>query len=293
MAGEPNDLMQGIHKTDALLQKLDAELREAMFGLLSEPWLMTMRGVLERTKSDIDRHWGTDVFQACQRTIEAKFPFRQSGEDAVVADVVDFFHPDKGALWRFFLAELKPFVEESGDRLERKLWNGIGMTFSDAFIESLERGKFISESLFTRGSPDLGSVVDVYPYPPLGFDSSNVSEVRLDIGGQPLRYRMELQEWWEMKWPGPTPSVGAVLLVQVGNTWVTREFKDVWGLFRLMNAGLVETTDHSDVKVRVQWDLQAPDSRPLQVRYDVKGRSAKNPFRPGFFEQFTCIPHVA
>jgi type VI protein secretion system component VasK len=91
-------------------------------------------------------------------------------------------------------------------RLVRKAWNGIGMTFSDAFLESMERARFISDGLFTKGSPDLGTVLEVYPYPPQGFAGRTVTEVRLDVGGQPLRYRMEPQEWWEMKWPGPTPS---------------------------------------------------------------------------------------
>jgi type VI protein secretion system component VasK len=135
-------------------------------------------------------------------------------------------------------------------------------------------------------------VVELYPYPPQGFTGRSVSEVRLDIGGQPLRYRMEPQEWWEMKWPGPSPSAGAALLVQVGNTWFTREFKDVWGFFKLINAGLVEATDHSEIKVQVQWELESQDSKPLLVRYDVKGRSTKNPFRPGFFDKFNCMPHV-
>ena len=292
VAGEPNDLMQGVIKTDALLQRLDTELRESMVPVLSEPWLMTMRAVLDRVRLDIDRRWSADVFQACQRTIEGKFPFRPSGEDAVVADVVDFFHPQNGTLWRFYQAELKAFIEESGERLLPKAWNGVKMGFSDAFMDSLERAKFISDGLFTRGSPDLGSVVEVYPHPPQGLAGRAVSEVRLDVGGQPLRYRMEPQEWWEMKWPGPTPSAGATLLVQIGNTWVTREYKDVWGLFKLMKAGSIEAADHSEVKVKVQWDLQSPDTKPLQVRYDVKGRSARNPFRPGFFEQFNCAQHV-
>lgn len=292
VAGESNDLMQGVIKTDALLQKLDTELRESMLAVLSEPWFMTMRGVLDRTRLDIDRRWGADVFQACQRTIEGKFPFRSSGEDAVVADVVDFFHPQNGALWRFYQAELKPFVEESGDQLVRRTWNGVGMPFSDAFMDSLERARFISDGLFTRGSPDLGSVIEVYPYPPQGFAGRTVSEVRLDIGGQPLRYRMEPQEWWEMRWPGPMPSAGATLLVQLGTSWITKEYKDVWGLFKLMRAGLIETTDHNDVKVSVQWELQSSDAKSLHVRYDVKGKSVRNPFRPGFFEQFNCMQHV-
>ncbi len=292
VAGGSNGLQQGIDKTDSLLQKLDTELRESMVTLLSEPWLMTMRGVLERTRLDIDQRWGTDVFQACQRTIEGKYPFRSSGEDAVVEDVVNLLHPEQGALWRFYQADLKPFLEERGDRVVRRVSNGIALTVSDAFLESLEKAKFVSDSLFTKGSQDLGATIEVYPYPPQGLAGRSVSEVRLDIGDQRLRYRMEPQEWWEMKWPGPMPSLGAALLVQVGNSSVAKEFKDVWGLFKLIRAGVIESSDHSDVKVKVQWELLTPDSKPLQIRYDVRAKSVKNPFRPGFFEQFTCVPHV-
>jgi len=292
VAGGSNELKLGMEKTGFLLKKLDAELRESMGALLSEPWLMTMRGVLERTRLDIDQRWGTDVFQACQRAIERKYPFRSSGEDAVVEDVVNFLHPDKGALWRFYQADLSPFLEERGDHLVRRAWSGVALTVSDAFIESLEKARFVSESLFTKASPDLGSVIEVYPYPPGGAGGRSVSEIRLDIGGEPLRYRMEPQDWWEMKWPGPTPSLGAALVVKVGDNSVTRDFKDVWGLFKLIRAGVIEATDHSDVKVKVQWELQTPDFKPLQIRYDVRAKSAKNPFRPGFFEQFTCVDHV-
>jgi hypothetical protein len=56
---------------------------------------------------------------------------------------------------------------------------------------------------------------------------------------------------------------------------------------------MVEAADHSEVTVKVRWELQSPDAKSLQVRYDVKGRSARNPFRPGFFEQFNCMQHLS
>ena len=90
-----------------------------------------------------------------------------------------------------------------------------------------------------------------------------------------------------MKWPGEKAAAGAVLQVQVGTSWATREFKDWWGLFRLLETGRI--TPLTETKFRVQWDLVTPDAQTVEVQYVLKSRSYKNPFRPGLFEQFRCV----
>jgi type VI protein secretion system component VasK len=117
-----------------------------------------------------------------------------------------------------------------------------------------------------------------------------VTEIRLEIGGQALRYRMEPQEWHDMKWPGPTPLLGALLQVQVGGTWVTKEYKDWWGLFRLIQAGRLTPTV-GETQYRIQWDLPTADGQTIKIQYDLRAPSHKNPFRPGLFEQFRCVEH--
>jgi type VI protein secretion system component VasK len=161
------------------------------------------------------------------------------------------------------------------------------MTISNEFLTALQHARFLSESLFAKQF-EVGAVFELYPYPPQGSVSKSPSEIRLDIGGQPLRYRMEPQEWHEMKWPGPTPATGAVLQVQVGTTWVTKEYKDWWGLFRLIQAGkLVPGT--GDTQYRVQWELPTSmDTGPSSADLD----QYQNPFRPGLFEQVGCVPHL-
>jgi type VI protein secretion system component VasK len=194
-------------------------------------------------------------------------------------------------MWKYYQTELKPFIDEGLERWEPRQWSGVGMTISNEFLSSLQHARFLSESLFAKGTSEVGVVFELYPYPPQGGVTKSVSEIRLDIGGQALRYRMEPQEWHEMKWPGPTPATGAVLQVQVGNAWVTKEYKDWWGLFRLIQAGhLVPGT--GDTQYRVQWELPTTDGRPVQVQYDIRARGYKNPFHPGVFERVRCVEHL-
>lgn len=291
VSGEPNDLFQAMRITDAILQKLDPESIETVSPLLVEPWMIAARGVLDRAKAEASKRWEADIYPACQRNVEGRFPFRTGGADAPLSDLADLFHPDNGLMWKYYQAELKPFIDEGLERWEPRQWSGVGMTISNEFLSSLQHARFLSESLFAKGTSEVGVVFELYPYPPQGGVTKSVSEIRLDIGGQALRYRMEPQEWHEMKWPGPTPATGAVLQVQVGNAWVTKEYKDWWGLFRLIQAGhLVPGT--GDTQYRVQWELPTTDGRPVQVQYDIRARGYKNPFHPGVFERVRCVEHL-
>lgn len=291
VAGEPNDVFQAMKNTDTMLQKLDPESIEAVSPLLVEPWMIAVRGVLDRAKAEASKRWQADIYPACQRNVEGRFPFRTGGGDAPLSDLAELFHPDNGVLWKYYQSELKPFIDEGLERWEPRQWSGVGMTFSTDFLRSLQHARFLSESLFPKGSSEAGAVFELYPYPPQGGVSKSVSEIRLDIGGQALRYRMEPQEWHEMKWPGATPATGAVLQVQVGNAWVTKEYKDWWGLFRLIQAGQL-VPGAGDTQYRVQWDLLTADGRQVQVQYDLRARGFKNPFRPGVFEQVRCVEHL-
>jgi type VI secretion system protein ImpL len=291
VAGEPNDLLQGFKTTDGLLQTLDADSREAVLALFFEPWIMAMRGVVDRVKTDVARRWETEVHPPCQRNIESRYPFRRSGEDAALADVVEFFHPQNGVLWKFYQVELKPFIQEGADHWDPRTWNGVGMRLSPEFLDALARARFLSEGLFPKGASDLGNVFELYPYPPQGGAGRTVTEIRLELGGQLLRYRMEPQEWHELKWPGTSAAAGSILQVQIGNAWITKEYKDWWGFFRLLNAAQVVPASGGS-QFRVQWDLETPDARTLHIQYDLKASSYKNPFHPGVFEQFRCVSQL-
>ncbi len=290
VSGESNDILQAMKNTDALLQRLDPETMETLTSWLIEPWMVTMRGVLERAKADAAKRWEAEVYPACQRNVEGRYPFRQVGGDAPMADLSEVFHPENGLLWKFYQAELKPFINEGVDRWELKQWANVNMALSEEFLNSLVHARLLSESLFPKGSADPNVSFELYPYPPQGGVKS-VTEIRLEVGGQPLRYRMEPQEWHEMKWPGPAPAAGVLLQVQVGGAWITKESKDWWGLFRLIQGGRLSPMAGL-TQYRVQWDLPVAEGQTVKVQYDLRTATHKNPFRPGLFETFHCIEHL-
>jgi type VI secretion system protein ImpL len=291
VSGEPNDLLQAIKATDLLLHPFPPEIRESLSALLMQPWTMAMQGVMDRAKAEVSRRWEGEVYPACQRNIEGHYPFLASGPDAPASDVVEFLHPDTGTLWRFYQADLRPFIEQEQERWQVKKWRGIGIGLSDEFVGALQHAKAVTDSLFPKGGSDLGTQFEVYPNPPKGEVSRSVSEVRLDVGGQALRYRMEPQEWHEMKWPGPAASAGAVIQVQVGTNWITKEHKDLWGFFRLLGQAEEVKEESEGAQYQFQWELMAA-GQPVKVQYNVRARGHKNPFAPGFFTRFRCLQNL-
>lgn len=291
VSGEPNDVLQAMKNTDVMLQKLDPESLERITPLVIEPWMIAMRGILERAKAEVSKRWEADVYQACRRNVEGRFPFRTGGGDAPPADLAELFHPENGLMWKYYQAELKPFIDESLERWEPKRWLGVGLPISDEFLGSLQHARFVSESLFPKGASEAGALFELYPYPPHAGAIRGISEIRLEVGGHALRYRMEPQEWHEMRWPGSTPATGAVLQAQVGDEWITKEYKDWWGLFRLIQSGHL-VPGEGETQYRIRWELSTADGRQFQVRYDLRARGHKNPFHPGVFQQVRCVEHL-
>jgi type VI protein secretion system component VasK len=82
-----------------------------------------------------------------------------------------------------------------------------------------------------------------------------------------------------------------VLQVQVGNAWVTKEYKDWWGLFRLIQAGSF-VPGAGDTQYRARWELPTADGNQVFVQYDLRARGYKNPFHPGVFQQMRCVEHL-
>jgi len=290
VAGDPNDLLQAMKNTDQILQKLDPETHEVLAPVLTEPWLMSMRGILARVREEVSKRWAAEIYPACQRNVEGRYPFRQAGSDVPLADLAEVFHPDNGSFWKFYQAELKPFLVEGMDGWEVRTWANMGLSVSEEFLTSLGQARLLSESLFPKGSGDAGALFELYPYPPQG-GVKHVTEILLEIGGQALRYRMEPQEWHEMKWPGPSPATGATLQVHVGGVWVSKEFKDWWGWLKMIQAGR-QSAAAGNSQYRLQWELPVSDGQSVKIQYDLRSASQKNPFRPGLFEQYRCVEQL-
>ncbi|MBI3595520.1 MAG: type VI secretion system membrane subunit TssM [Nitrospirae bacterium] len=280
--GGSNDMTMALTKVESLLQELDPESRQAVSPILLQPFKIAFAGVMNQALGDLNSRWKTGVYEPCQQSIAGRYPFRQGGEDAALADVADFFHPQNGTLWKFYDKELKPFVEEGSERWEVKKRMGVGMALTPEFLESMRQARLITEGLFPRGNPDLKLSFGLYPYP-----SPGVSETLFQVDGKDLRYRNEPQEWHEFTWPGSSGTYGASLQANIGGARQARQYGGQWGLFKLLDNGRV--TPIGTTRYQLEWNLNVQGPTAMKIRYDLRADSYKNPFKPGLFTNFQCV----
>jgi len=294
VAGEQNDLTQARKTTEVMLLRVDQEVRSTIEELLSEPWSIAMQGVLDRAKAEVSKKWEADVYPVCQRIVDRSYPFRQVGGEASMAEVSTLFHPMDGVLWQFYQTELKTFVTEGSAGWASKQRFGVQMRLSDDFLNSLLHARMVSDSLFSRGAVNPGFAFSVFPHRVEGNakDVNNITEVRLEVGGQVFGYQNGLRSWKDLTWPGPAPTAGALLQVLANDGSVPpKEYRDWWGLFRLMDTGRLSPLPGTNT-YRIAWELPASEGRTVKAQYDLRLTGHSNPFRPGFFEQFRCVEHL-
>ncbi|OOG23475.1 hypothetical protein B1C78_11110 [Thioalkalivibrio denitrificans] len=265
----------------SLFSGIDAGTRRMVEPLFRSPVREAWRTVVHEASRDIEREWQNAVTQPFQRRLADRFPFDPRGEDAAIVDVVDFFHPDQGILWRFAGENLSAFMHEQQGRWRARDWIGIGPRFSPQFFTGLERARNVSSSLFAGGGREPVVTFHLYPIPTPGM-----SEVVFESNGQTYRYRNEPQEWRRFVWPGETGAFGARIrgLDHTGRYSAERQVDGVWGLFRLLSEANLQNLS-GDVYA-TEWRLQDNAGNRHEIRFRLRADRQQNFIQERLFAGF-------
>lgn len=284
---DPRDLRQARLTTEVLLRQLEGEVREDFRPLLIQPFLLAQATAIKGEVGDLNRAVRQDLAALCSQTVAVRYPFRKSdqpGSDLTFADLAAFFHPQSGAFWRFYQSKLKSSVQEENGRWVVKFTD---MPVGPGFLETLRQTDLISQGFFGKGTPEPRIAFELRPNGVPGVD-----EVRLHIDGRELRYRNEVEEWFQFVWPGTPETAGATLQVVSSGSQQpnTMHFDGRWGLFRLLDEAHV--TQVRPTEYAVEWTVTGSDGAPIKARFDLKADTPKNLFVPGLFSRFRCPTQV-
>jgi type VI secretion system protein ImpL len=284
---DSQDLRQARVTTEVLLRQLEGEVREDIRPLLLQPFLLAQATAVKREVSGLTGAMRQNLSGLCAQTVASRYPFKKSDQpdsDLTFADLAAFFHPQSGAFWRFYQSKLQSSVQEENGRWVAK---GSDMPISPALLETLRQADVISQGFFGKGTPEPHLALELRPNGVPGVD-----EVRLHIDGRELRYRNEVEEWFQFVWPSGPEAAGATLqVIPTGSTQPhTLHFDGRWGLFRLLDEARV--TPVRPTEYAVEWTVPGPDGDPVKVRFDLKAESPKNLFTPGLFSRFRCPDRV-
>jgi type VI secretion system protein ImpL len=286
-AKDSSDLRQARLTTEVLLRQLEREVREDLRPLLIQPFLLAQATAGKREVGDLNRAMRQDLAALCSQTVAIRYPFRKNGQPdsgLTFTDLAAFFHPQSGAFWRFYQSKLKSSIQEENGRWVVKVSD---MPISPGLLETLRHADLISQGFFGKGTPEPRIAFELRPNGVPGVD-----EVRLHIDGRELRYRNEVEEWFQFVWPGVPETAGATLqVIPSGSTQPqTLHFDGRWGFFRLLDEAHV--TQVRPTEYAVEWAIPGRDGAQVKVRFDLKTDSPKNVLVPGLFSRFRCPDRV-
>jgi type VI secretion system protein ImpL len=266
--------------TNSLLNGIDARTRRVVERLLYEPIKGAWRAIIQQTQAYLQNQWSGSVMANYKRKISGKFPFHDTGADASLNDIADFFRPDDGLIWAFTEDQLKPFLRKERDRWTEKTWLGAGLKFDRDLLRSLNQASRITSGLFRRGQIQPDVHFSIYPLP-----SKGVRVVRFEANGQQLIYQNEPQEWKQFRWPGDQDRNNAVIgCIPSGNRSMAKvEHSGDWSLFHLLQEAKVSVDNNL---YHLVWELKTDQDLPATVQLKLRPDRHSNIFATGLFSQF-------
>jgi type VI secretion system protein ImpL len=212
--------------------------------------------------------WCTSVVLPFARTLQDRYPFSKQGQDAALADVLEFYRPQSGIVWTFYESSLKRDVPQVGGKFELAQGTTVGSMYTNELVRFLNRSYYLSSVLFPPRAekPRVDFEVRVRPSP-------GIAQVLLTIDGQLVDFHNGPEKWVRITWPGESGKPGANMRVKGAkiDELITQDGE--WGLFRLLDKGTISANPNERF-FTVRFRLHTQND----ITIDVRPARAENPF---------------
>ncbi len=221
---------------ESQLRALEPSTKGALEGLLKSPLRASFSAISVVFRRQLDNEWQDQVYALYSAGVRGKFPFNPKGADAAVADVAELLNGRSGLLWAFVDEQLDSFLKKRKGKWEERKWNGMGIGFSEGFLNSLYRANQVTRSLFSKGSES-----SQFQFQALPVAQRGVRESYIGFSEQAYRYRNEPEEWRKFSWPGAgTTEIARVYAVDRSGKRVGIEKSGPWALLRVLNEAQIK-----------------------------------------------------
>lgn len=215
----------------------------------------------------------------CRRAVMGRYPFSSESSAGIpLGDFTQLFAPN-GMLDSFFVQQVQPYVDMSGQAWRVQAVNGVNSPVSQGDLDEFHRAEIIKEIFFSAGSTPK---ID-FSLTPNFLDAGSAQAV-LQLGGVNISYAHGPQFPTMVSWPGSDGMQTARLIITptTGGEPVELDASGPWALFRLFSQGVL-TPDGSSSQYLLTFSV---DGR--NVSYKIDANSVLNPFMPGVLSGFQC-----
>lgn len=225
------------------------------YSLFKQPLEQSWQVVLAPASTSFNDVWQNYIVSQWEKSFAGRYPFKNSENEASLAELARFLRADTGIIDNFISTELSGVLEKKGGGWVINTANAQGLNFSPKFLETLKLFNDISAELLTSGDAALS--FDIMPR-----SGSKIARTELIINKQKIEYFNQAPMWQRFNWPGDGYSPYSQLSWSSNATGLRlyEYYSGDWAWIRLLEKASVKPLDSS----RYELIWKAPDDRKLR-----------------------------
>lgn len=236
------------------------------YSLFKQPLEQAWQVILTPAANSFNHTWQTQIVYQWEKAFAGRYPFKNSGNEASLAELARFLRPDAGVIDRFIASELGGVLEKQGDNWVINPVNAQGLTFSPKFIDALNLFNELSNQLLASGDAKIA-------FDLMARSGYNVARSELIIDKQKLDYFNQMPVWQRFSWPGDGYSPFAQLSWSSDETGMRLYdyYAGDWAWIRLLESSAIRQIDSS--RYEVVWQV----SDKSKLKYILRSQSGEGP----------------
>ncbi|MWN90841.1 hypothetical protein GQ597_09030 [Gilliamella sp. Pra-s65] len=270
-SADPQAMMQGLAKSvfkgtsvdltetrdygNLIAANLGEEWSGFGYSLFKKPLEQSWQVVLIPAANRFNELWQNYIVSQWEQSFAGRYPFKNSDNEASLAELARFLRADTGIVDNFIANELNGVLEKKGGSWIVNSVNAQGLNFSPKFLDALKLFNDLSVELLTTGDAALS--FELMPR-----SGNKITRTELVINKQKIDYFNQSPTWQRFNWPGDGYSPYSQLSWSgdAAGLKLYQYYSGDWAWIRLLESAYVKRLDSS--RYELIWN--APDQRKLK-----------------------------
>lgn len=279
--GSSVDLTETRDYGNLIAANLGDEWSSFGYNLFKLPLDQAWQVVLTPASNSFNDTWQQQIAYEWEKSFAGRYPFKDSENDASLAELARFLRPDAGVIDKFIASELAGVLEKQGDNWVINPVNAQGLNFSPEFIDALNLFNELSHQVIRNGDTKMS-------FDLMARSGSNIVRSELVIDKQKSDYFNQMPTWKRFSWPGDEYSPHAQL------SWSSDEsglrlydyYAGDWAWIRLLESASIRQIDSS--RYELVWSVPGDG----KLKYILRSQSGEGPMTLLKLRNFTLPKQV-
>ena len=236
------------------------------YSLFQQPLEQAWQVILTPAAGSFNETWNSQIVYEWEKAFAGRYPFKDSDNDASLAELARFLRPNAGMIDKFISNELGGILEKQGENWVINPVNAQGLNFTPEFIEMLNLFNQLSNLLLISGDAQIS-------FDLMARSGGNVMRSELYIDQQKLDYFNQMPVWQRFTWPGDGYSPYAQLSWSSDETGqqLYEYYSGDWAWIRLLESAMIRQIDSG--RYEVVWKV----ANDRNLKYILRSQSGEGP----------------